>query len=953
MNPQILVVDDSLTVRKDLEDAFLEAGFASILCANLEAARQILKQQRISLVVLDILLPDGDGVDLLREIRGNPATTTIPVLLLSTEAEVRDRIRGLVDGASGYIGKPYDRRTVIDRAREFVRQSSDVQQGSSGPLVLIIDDSLTFRETLGSALEAAGYSVCSAETGEEGLRLAVRLRPDAVVVDGQLPGVDGITVVRRLRSDVTLRHIPCLLLTASSETAFELEALEAGADSFVCKDEGTEIVLSRLAVILRSAVAPSVLEVNAALMGHKRVLAVDDSPTFLNAVTEELKSDEFDVIGAHSGEEALTILSTEQVDCILLDLVMPGMTGEEACRRIKTTPALREVPVLILTAHKDQEALLSCLKAGADDYIPKAAEFDLLKGRIRAQLRRKQHEGENRLIQEVIETVRKSEARFRSAFEHTNVGMVITDIDNRVIRVNDAFAALFGYSADEMVGLSMVEMTHPDDVTESQVRRQLLLAGESSHFQMEIRFLRKNTHLFWSLANVSLVRSSEGVPLQYVGQIQDITERKQVEEANRSYNERLRILHQIDKTLIAGESPAEIAAAALPLLRDLLGIRHAIVSLFDPSTGRVERLAAVGLRLGSDGPNVRLSIRLIGDVNALMRGESQLIDIHALPPSPETDALITSGVHSYNVVPMIVDGELIGVLSFGGSSSPLPPEPIGIAREVATQFAIAITQARMKLTLQTRNEELREISQQLWQSAKLATMGELAASIAHELNNPLGTMSLGIEDLLSQTPPDSAVYRELKVMEHETDRMATLVANLLQFSRPAHPQISTLNVIEEIDKTMELSSFFLRKRKVEVVREYSVDLPFIHADRQKLRQVFLNLMVNASDAMPSGGRLTIRARVGMLPGDIPAVSLEFADTGVGIPPESLARIMEPFFTTKPEGQGTGLGLAICRRIIHEHHGAIQLTSEVGKGTTFRVMLPIQNGANFRHLDSDD
>ncbi|MBN9519078.1 PAS domain S-box protein [bacterium] len=262
-----------------------------------------------------------------------------------------------------------------------------------------------------------------------------------------------------------------------------------------------------------------------------------------------------------------------------------------------------------------------------------------------------------------------------------------------------------------------------------------------------------------------------------------------------------------------------------------------------------------------------------------------------------------------------------------------------------------ITRRReMELALRAKSEEVREISQQLWQSAKLATMGELAASIAHELNNPLGTISLGVEDLLSTAPPDSPARRELKIIEQETERMARLVANLLQFSRPGYQQVSTFDVCEEVEKTLELSFFFLRKRTVAVTREFAPDLPLIQGDRQKLRQVFLNLIVNASDAMPGGGTLTLRSCASVANADVPAVALEFADTGTGIPPENLSRIMEPFFTTKEAGRGTGLGLAICRRIVQEHRGTLDITSEVGRGTTVRVTLPVHTGAGGAHLD---
>ena len=150
-----------------------------------------------------------------------------------------------------------------------------------------------------------------------------------------------------------------------------------------------------------------------------------------------------------------------------------------------------------------------------------------------------------------------------------------------------------------------------------------------------------------------------------------------------------------------------------------------------------------------------------------------------------------------------------------------------------------------------------------------------------------------------------------------------------------------MDIRQELAKAVELIQHHLRKRLINVVQEFAPDTPTIFADRQKLRQVFLNLLTNASDAMPQGGTLTLRTAPATLDDGKPAVLIEFADTGVGIPAENLEKIMEPFFTTKEEGKGTGLGLAICRRIVQEHHGTIQIVSEVGKGTTVRIVLPVQ------------
>lgn len=249
----------------------------------------------------------------------------------------------------------------------------------------------------------------------------------------------------------------------------------------------------------------------------------------------------------------------------------------------------------------------------------------------------------------------------------------------------------------------------------------------------------------------------------------------------------------------------------------------------------------------------------------------------------------------------------------------------------------ALIEANSKL--QATLAELSATTQQLWQASRLATMGELAASVAHELNNPLATISLHLELLDGQLAADDSKRRALEVIVEEVDRMATLVTNLLLFSRRSHQEISTINLGEELQRSLEFIRYQLRSRSIKVELDIEDDLPSVQADRQQLRQVFLNLLTNASDAMSEGGTLTLRARGGLLGNGAPALVTEFSDTGVGIVPENLPKLWEPFFTTKPEGKGTGLGLPICRRTIEEHRGTIDIESFPGNGTTVRIILP--------------
>jgi len=246
--------------------------------------------------------------------------------------------------------------------------------------------------------------------------------------------------------------------------------------------------------------------------------------------------------------------------------------------------------------------------------------------------------------------------------------------------------------------------------------------------------------------------------------------------------------------------------------------------------------------------------------------------------------------------------------------------------------------------LQETNGQIAVMTHQLWEAAKLATIGELAASIAHELNNPLQTVSLHLEALSTQLGGDAAKSKALSVMEGELDRMAGLVANLLQVSRRDEHRISTVDVRAEIDDTLGLIGYLFRKNAVAVVKDFDPRAPSVFADREQLRQVFLNLFTNACDAMPSGGKLTLRVRRGTAPdGRQPTLLIEVTDSGTGITPSDMPRVMEIFFTTKPAGKGTGLGLPICRRIVESHGGTIGLASEAGAGTTVRIVLPAAGG----------
>jgi DNA-binding response OmpR family regulator len=259
--------------------------------------------------------------------------------------------------------------------------------------------------------------VLVAGTGEEGLRLAADQHPAAIIVDGQLPGIDGATVIRRIRLDAALRRLPCLLLTGSEDNGAEVRVLDAGADAYVRKEENVAVILARLNAMLRSAGIQSAGPSTPSLVAPKKILAIDDSETYLRELAGALRADGYELVLARSGEEALDLLAVQQVDCLLLDVRMPGIGGLETCRRVKSAPAMRDIPVVMLTALEDRAAMIEGLSAGADDYVAKSTEFDLLRARVFAQIRRKQFSDETRIMREQLLLTEREAAEGRAARE--------------------------------------------------------------------------------------------------------------------------------------------------------------------------------------------------------------------------------------------------------------------------------------------------------------------------------------------------------------------------------------------------------------------------------------------------------------------------------------------------------------------------------------------------------
>jgi PAS domain S-box-containing protein len=366
---------------------------------------------------------------------------------------------------------------------------------------MVIEDSPTQAWRLRSLLEAAGLAVAAAASAEAALDLLQTARPDAILLDYHLPGMNGDAFCRQVKQNVNTRAIPILMLTVEGSDAAQMRGLESGADDYLPKSADPDILLMRVRNLLRRSDGAEEIADLSTRFSRARVLTIDDSPTYLHFIGHELKAERYEVEQARNGEEGIRLLAARPFDCVLVDFEMPGMTGAEVCKRISRIPgdSAAAIVVVMLTSHEDKEHLTLALESGADDYIMKSADIAVIKSRIRALLRRKFFIQENRRI---LDELREKELRAerarsekeaaelratmadklsaanreleganrkleealdvtRAITENAAEALLMVNARGLVSFVNPAAETLFGFSREELLGQSLAGKMSP------------------------------------------------------------------------------------------------------------------------------------------------------------------------------------------------------------------------------------------------------------------------------------------------------------------------------------------------------------------------------------------------------------------------------------------------------------------------------------------------------------
>ena len=520
-----------------------------------------------------------------------------------------------------------------------------------------------------------------------------------------------------------------------------------------------------------------------------------------------------------------------------------------------------------------------------------------------------------------LEELQQAETLFRAIFESAAIGIVLADAEGRPHECNPAFERMFGYTEDELRTMRVSDFMHPDDAEETERALQALIEGKLNRVHTEKRCIRKDGGLVWVHVIASTVVDPNGEPAFTIAMIEDISARKSTEadaELTRDYLADLSERPRMEEEL----------AQERHLMNTFLEATSQVY--FKDRASRFTRISKLqASKLGLNSPDEGIgktdfdffseehARQAYEDEQRIIRTGEPLVDIEERETWEDgrEDWVSTTKMPLHDE-----SGAIIGTY--------------GISHDITER--------------KRAEEERRLLEAELLQSQKMEAVGRLAGGVAHNFNNLLTAIIGYSELLLARLPADSELRPDVEEIRQASERAAEVARQLLLFSRRERGQRERLDLNDAIREMGTLLRQLIRS-DIEIATVLADDLDRIESDRSQIEQVLVNLVVNASDAMPDGGKLAIETAnlhlaeprfvrdVSLLAGNY--VTLTVRDSGHGMDEETRARVFEPFFTTKGPDRGTGLGLSTVYGIVEENEGYIFVESELDQGSTFTIFLP--------------
>ena len=552
-------------------------------------------------------------------------------------------------------------------------------------------------------------------------------------------------------------------------------------------------------------------------------------------------------------------------------------------------------------------------------------------------------------VAERLKHLQASEEKYRTMFERCQDMIWFTDPQGQMVDINPCGVDMLGYpSKDELLEVGSLSELFQDPGEVERFRQQLLANGMVR--DLVTRYKTKQGMSLDVLLSANLISDENGRIIGYQGIARDITQQKQMIEEMRRNSEQLSALNRISLTVSSSLQVDEVLANSIDLIVSVLQVGSVRVYLLAEDGEHLYLAAAHGLsREFVENPLVQrraLGEGLLGEV--AQQGETIIAEGINQVGSIYRDAVQKEGLQSVAYIPLRSKGQTLGVLSASShSTEKFSSQQIEFLTSIGNQIGMAVENANLYEKTRKALEDVSAAQEQVMRTEKLASLGKLAATIAHEINNPLAAVLTYIRLMLKLiarqhfTPERlEDINRYLATMEAETSRCGEIVKNLLAFARQSQVDMKANSIREIIDRTLPLVLHDLELRGIRLVKNLEAHIPQVHCDFKQIQQALLNVLGNAAEAMTEGGTLTLQV-CQATKGDY--VEVVVTDTGCGIPPESLKDIFEPFFTTKEERKGVGLGLAVVYGIVARHHGKIEVESPPAGGETgsrFRILLPV-------------
>jgi PAS domain S-box-containing protein len=979
----ILIVDDNEQNLKVARLALESEQFDVRTAGDGEQALHVVQTVRPQLILMDIQLPGLDGLEVTQRLKAEPTTRDIVVVAMTAYAMKGDKEKALAAGCDGYITKPLDPILLPAQVAEYLANrpgsrpapeaaaatsaappgsaahgsapsggspvlqiEDDARRAREAPPILLVEDNPTTRKMFRVSLESAGYRVVEASDARSALAYVEQHRPALILQDLILPDMDGFELAREFRKRLGDAKVPILCVSGFLSRLDEARAFTRGFTQVLVKplDPLQLIDVVNLHLDARPRAAPGV-------RNGRRVLVADDDPLQRKLAEICLSNAGYVVLLADDGGAALDMVRHDRPDAVVSDVLMPSMDGFALCLALRSDPELSHIPVILNSAaYVEASDRALAARVGASTLVAKTDGLENVIAALvssigavpppapREPVELIEGERAQRALWQLKRQVQQN-ARLvqRTTLQEAQLA-VLAGVAESLAR-NQTLGGVLGdvlASCLDMAGISKGALyLYEHD-------QHLILKHQIGFSKLETAPLQRAfgcEALFTDLAHhrkVVLIPSSAVRP--------DVAQQL-IEESGSSS---LLLVPVLWATAVQGvmllgardtDMTGEDALAFARVLGAQMGQAIGLAQSFSNLVASEQRYRTL-----SDHANDGISILSIDGV--IRECNRRMADMLGYA----TDEIVGRGIQEFAPPGREAENERMYQQSIATGRAP----PVELRRKDGTAVVVEFSTTKVEIGGETLVMTIgRDVTEQtharaqLMVSDRMASMGALAAGVAHEINNPLAAVLANLEfavdvsaDLARESGP-SPQLADLQDILRDTreaaDRVREIAKDLKIFSRAEDEKRGAVDIRRVMESSLRMAWNEIRHR-AQLVKQLD-PVPPVEGNESRLGQVFLNLVINAAQAIPEGKADRNQITVVTGTDDRRRAVIEVRDTGAGIPPYVLKHLFTPFFTTKPAGVGTGLGLAICHRIVTGMGGEIAVESTPGEGSLFRVTLP--------------